>query len=412
MYLPYHVRSVGDAFTEDSPSLKMVVTICIAEMVVSLEEGPLRRQRTGRSLKILCSQFSCNHITHASSESETLGAPFLISSSNVQIKSANVLFANDHKRFKTIMLRLHSSESSPYAYIGFDASLKREGYREFAIDVILVPMRCYFDDSVAAYFDHILYSCRRASSEFSVSSLESSMSSEITNIRMRPVRLKVDYVYDNINVHKLRQGDKHQLLSIFPLRGLQIDFPQVHVEGLPFQYAVKNIITHWKLHLDGLPMFKFIGTTVQLKGIANVMYSLKHVMLAATSTPQGISTIKKTHRKLSAFIITCVGETLGVGHAVSSKMSEILRSSLPERYSAIKPTRHERISAYMQQAYSLFQVELRRTVDVLQVTSADEGEALEMQFKLMFGRLTELILRPVADIAEFILSCGNSIYRR
>ena len=409
MFLPHHVRSIGDAIVKEEDD-KTVVTISITEIEISLEEGHhlQRHQRTGRCLKMFFSQIACHHITHhtSSDESEPLDASSLISSSNIQVKCAKVLYSNDRKRYNAISSRLHNSESSPWAYVGIDGSVKREGCLEYAVDVRLVPMRCYLDDSVAVYVDHILYSYNRATSSFPAKDHEMNNNSVITHVKVQSVQIKVDYVYENLNVYKLRQGDKHQLLSIFPLKGLQIDFPQVHVKGKQFQSALRDIVSFWKSHLDQLPVFKFIGTTVQLKGIANVMYSLKHVMLAVTSTPQGITTLKKTHRKLSAFIITCIGETLGIGHSASFKMSKILRSTLPDRSTAMKPMRHERISAYLQQAYSLFRHELRKAVDVLRETSSDEGEALEIQFKVMFGRLTELILRPVAylkNILRFII---------
>ena len=366
----------------------------MVNVVLIVDEKVSRSLRVGRVLRVICSDVSCQQSQYSHTINSHSMDSQLASTSNVHVNSVKVLYSMDKRRYKTIFSRLHAfgSGGTPMIHCGVDGCLSQQGRMEYVFDVLLVPIRCNLDDSFIAFAEHIQHCFHLASQKLSGLIFQWD---NVVQINMRAVHLKIDYVYDNLNIHKLYRGDKKQLLSVFPLQGLVIDLPQVLVKGDDPARAIRELLRRWRECVDKLPAFKFIGTTAQLKGVANVLCCLKEVMLAATSTSQGISALKKTHDKVTELMFACLAETLDFSHKTSFRLSGILRYSLPGRYSNLRLTRHDRIAAYMQQAYSVFQHELRKAVEVLRHISSDEGNVLDMQCRQLFGRLSELVLRPV-----------------
>jgi autophagy-related protein 2 len=146
----------------------------------------------------------------------------------------------------------------------------------------LLPIRCFLHQYTLTYmnefFSHknpIIEECHS-----SLAGIEAAPPTFFQLFKVKPVKLKIDYIPERINTAALKDGSLVELLNILPLEDMVLRLNALELRNLNGWGSIIGEIVHlWLQNITANQMHKFITRTSPLQPLASVGEGVKELIM-------------------------------------------------------------------------------------------------------------------------------------
>lgn len=336
-------------------------------------------------------------------------AETLLNHTEARCQEVKVVYTRPSNVQKSLVHRWNPAALSqqPMLQLLVEGSSKHpSGHEEYSIDLHLAPLRCFLDTQMMGFLETCIDQCLRLSSTLPrlPKAPAAAASKTMKHITIHAFTVKLDYESESLNMHKLRRGDTTQLLSLFPLEGLLLQMKPVllHHRTGSVPALMREVLEQWRADVDALGTYRFLEGTAQFKGIAAVLARVAELVQSLAADPNALSAVKHLNERTVALGQTLLCETLDISHRTTHLAAQSILSRVHVQLPWIQavPTRGGGMEGYLRLAYTCLRTEVQNSLMLLQDMVIEEGAEAEHDLGFVVSRASEILLRPVAGLAE------------
>jgi len=162
----------------------------------------------------------------------------------------------------------------------------------------VLPLRCIIDQRAVAFARAFFYSEEEKDSGDSLPpGLHAVPPPLFTIFRVRPLKLKVDYIPQKLDSRALRDGAIVELVNLSPIDGMILTLKQVEVENeVGFGRAMSIVVGGWVRYICSTQLYKFVTSMRPLEPITGVSGTAVDMVILPWEAFQNGESIQKALR--------------------------------------------------------------------------------------------------------------------
>lgn len=232
---------------------------------------------------------------------------------------------------------------------------------EWTVFVHILPLRCYLETGMTVFLDEIASRLSDIPSALGQSSYVENACT--VSMHVQSTRVKVDYVCDCVDLVRLRRGDTTQMLSMFPLEGLELQLNCVSVHGGAggLIASARAVYTSWRKDAKRVRSIQAMQRMPQFKGLCNVFSKLEDLLNSLCTPASIVGKAVQVEETSVALAKVCVLESVELIQRTCAFTTRAIRfgsNTITSHQISMRITPQLRPRDYVQQAYRCLRVEL------------------------------------------------------
>jgi len=144
----------------------------------------------------------------------------------------------------------------------------------------MLPIRCFLHQSTLKFMKDFFSYSETLFEERPQTNIEPSPPTFFQLFKVKPVKLKIDYIPDHIDTTALKNGSLIELLNLLPIEDMVLRLNPLEIRNSSgWSSIVNEIINRWLENITANQMHKFITRTSPLQPISSVGEGVKELIM-------------------------------------------------------------------------------------------------------------------------------------